>query len=76
MLFLLFQILTAVAFFGINFIPQVDHNASVGFHCNRGASDLRYCTNDTIDECLSNELTIKRPDNSTDLLFNCDVCCL
>lgn len=73
MLFLLFQILTAVAFFGINFIPQLEHNASVEFHCNRGASALRYCSNTTVDECLLNDLVQEYPDDATNLLFNCYV---
>lgn len=73
MLFLLFQILTAIAFFGINFIPQVEHNASLEFHCNDGLSDLKYCPNTTIDECLLSDLIREYPDDATDLLFNCDV---
>lgn len=74
MLFLLFQILTAVAFFGINFIPQLEHNASVEFHCHSGVSDFRYCPNGTeYDECLKNELLQEYPENATNLLFNCDV---
>lgn len=72
MLFLLFQILTAVAFFGINFIPQLEHNASVEFHCSKGTSDLRYCPSSAVDKCLLNELLQEHPDNATNL-FNCDV---
>lgn len=73
-MFLLFQILTAVAFFGINFIPQLVHNASVEFHCHKGITDFRYCPNGTAyDVCVLNELLQDYPDNATNLLFNCDV---
>ncbi|KAJ6640519.1 Major facilitator superfamily domain-containing protein 6, partial [Pseudolycoriella hygida] len=75
MLFLIFQILTAVAFFGINFIPQLDHNASVSFHCNDGLSDLRYCPNGTADDCLVADLLRENADNTTYQLFNCDLTC-
>lgn len=43
------------------------------FHCNRGVSALSYCQNGTIDECTLNDLTQERPENATNLLFNCDV---
>lgn len=51
----------------------MEHNASVQFHCNRGISDLQYCPNGTVDECLLNELIQDHPDNATNLLFTCDV---
>lgn len=72
-LFLLFQVLTAVAFFGVNFIPQLKHSASVEFHCSKGVSDFRYCPSSTVDECFLNDLLQEHPDDAENLLFDCDV---
>lgn len=58
MMFLICQLITAVAFLGIKFIKPINHSANVQFHCNAGVSDLQYCTPSTgsLDSCLLNNL--------------------
>ncbi|KAG4070995.1 hypothetical protein HA402_001432 [Bradysia odoriphaga] len=71
MLFLFFLILTAVTFFAINFLPELNHKASVELHCHSSISELRYCG--SVEDCVLNDLVKEHPDNETNLLFNCDV---
>ncbi|TMW50215.1 hypothetical protein DOY81_004716 [Sarcophaga bullata] len=55
MLFIISEILTAVAFFLIMFTPAIPKDApAVEFHCHAGAADLRYCTE--LDKCIDNDL--------------------
>lgn len=58
MIFLICQLVTAVAFLGIKFIKPINHQANVQFHCNDGVSDLLYCTpaTESLDSCLLNNL--------------------
>lgn len=58
MMFLICQLMTAVAFLGIKFIQPINHPANVEFHCNDGVSDLQYCTpnSENLDSCLLNNL--------------------
>lgn len=67
MLFLLFQILTAVPFFLIMFIPAIPQESTVSFHCHAGASNLRYCPkNGTyLDPCLTDRIVNNEVSNDT-----------
>lgn len=73
LLFLLFQLLTGIAFFGIQFIKPIEHAATVEFHCNDGVSDLRYCPpNGTdIDTCITDDLTRERSNQTINDFMTC-----
>uniref|UniRef100_A0A182MVN7 Major facilitator superfamily associated domain-containing protein n=1 Tax=Anopheles culicifacies TaxID=139723 RepID=A0A182MVN7_9DIPT len=73
LLFLIFQILTAVPFFLIMFIPAIPQDSTVTFHCHNGAADLKYCPENgtTIDSCLVESITTN--ENNGSLL--CDMEC-
>nr|XP_029708315.1 LOW QUALITY PROTEIN: major facilitator superfamily domain-containing protein 6 [Aedes albopictus] len=75
LLFLLFQILSAVPFFLIMFIPAIPQESTVSFHCHEGASDLRYCppNGTTIDSCLTDRIVNDPTSNST--LLACQMDC-
>ncbi|XP_055619237.1 major facilitator superfamily domain-containing protein 6-A isoform X2 [Toxorhynchites rutilus septentrionalis] len=67
LLFLLFQILSAVPFFLIMFIPAIPQESTVSFHCHEGASDLRYCpsTGTYLDKCLTDSIVTDQTSNAT-----------
>uniref|UniRef100_A0A182PSF4 Major facilitator superfamily associated domain-containing protein n=1 Tax=Anopheles epiroticus TaxID=199890 RepID=A0A182PSF4_9DIPT len=73
LLFLIFQILTAVPFFLIMFIPAIPQDSTVTFHCHDGASDLKYCPDNgtSIDTCLVESITTNE---SNDTML-CDMEC-
>lgn len=75
LLFLLFQILTALPFFLIMFIPAIPQESTVSFHCHDGASDLRYCAPNgtTLDKCLTDGIVNDATSNST--LLRCQMDC-
>lgn len=75
LLFLLFQILTALPFFLIMFIPAIPQESTVSFHCHDGASDLRYCAPNgtTLDKCLTDGIVNDPTSNST--LLRCQMDC-
>uniref|UniRef100_A0A1L8DEU6 Putative transporter n=2 Tax=Nyssomyia neivai TaxID=330878 RepID=A0A1L8DEU6_9DIPT len=71
LLFILFLLLTAVAFFAIKFIPPIPADTSVEFHCNGGAADFTHCPRENPhDAKIIEEL---QRDNST---LRCDLQCL
>lgn len=73
-LFIAFQLLTAVAFFGIKFIQPIEHTAAVDFHCNDGASALRYCpTNGKLDKCAVAEIANGTSNGPDSELVHCSV---
>ncbi|XP_058461144.1 major facilitator superfamily domain-containing protein 6-A [Malaya genurostris] len=67
LLFLIFQILTAIPFFLIMFIPAIPQESTVSFHCHEGASDLRYCppTGSQLDNCLTDRIVGDQSANDT-----------
>uniref|UniRef100_A0A182YLB2 Major facilitator superfamily associated domain-containing protein n=1 Tax=Anopheles stephensi TaxID=30069 RepID=A0A182YLB2_ANOST len=73
LLFLIFQILTAVPFFMIMFIPAIPQDSTVTFHCHNGAADLKYCPENgtSIDSCLVESITT----NETNGTLLCDMEC-
>uniref|UniRef100_A0A182N1Q3 Major facilitator superfamily associated domain-containing protein n=1 Tax=Anopheles dirus TaxID=7168 RepID=A0A182N1Q3_9DIPT len=73
LLFLIFQILTAVPFFLIMFIPAIPQDSTVTFHCHDGAADFKYCPENgtSIDSCLVK--SIKENEKNGSLL--CDMEC-
>ncbi|XP_055690284.1 major facilitator superfamily domain-containing protein 6 isoform X2 [Lutzomyia longipalpis] len=72
LLFILFLILTAVSFFAIMFIPPIPADATVEFHCNGGATDLKHCPKDTpLDAKVIQELQ-SEGENS---ILRCDLQC-
>ncbi|XP_065076312.1 major facilitator superfamily domain-containing protein 6 [Ochlerotatus camptorhynchus] len=75
LLFLLFQILSAVPFFLIMFIPAIPQESTVSFHCHAGASDLRYCppNGTTLDNCLTDRIVTDETSNPT--LLRCQMDC-
>ncbi|XP_055609461.1 major facilitator superfamily domain-containing protein 6 [Uranotaenia lowii] len=74
LLFLLFQILTALPFFLIMFIPAIPQESTVSFHCHEGASDLRYCppNGTTLDSCLTDRIV---DENSSNVTIHCRMDC-
>ncbi|XP_021698278.1 major facilitator superfamily domain-containing protein 6-A isoform X1 [Aedes aegypti] len=75
LLFLLFQILSAVPFFLIMFIPAIPQESTVSFHCHEGVSNLRYCppNGTTLDDCLTDRIVNDPTSNST--LLSCQMDC-
>lgn len=75
LLFLLFQILSAVPFFLIMFIPAIPQESTVSFHCHEGASDLRYCPRNgtSLDSCLTDGIVNDATSNST--ILSCQMDC-
>lgn len=73
LLFLLFQILAAVPFFLIMFIPSIPQESTVSLHCH-DASDLRYCPpNGTyLDKCLTDRIT---GDDTSNVTIRCQLDC-
>ncbi|EAA09500.5 AGAP005188-PA [Anopheles gambiae str. PEST] len=73
LLFLIFQILTAVPFFLIMFIPAIPQDSTVTFHCHNGAADLKYCPDNgtSIDACLVESITT----NESNGTLLCDMEC-
>lgn len=73
-LFIVFQLLTAIAFLCIQFIPPIDLVAKLDYNCNDGLQDLHYCPakGNAIDECLLEELTAPN-DTTTPNLMTCNV---
>ncbi|XP_049545375.1 major facilitator superfamily domain-containing protein 6 isoform X1 [Anopheles darlingi] len=74
LLFLIFQILTAIPFFLIMFIPAIPQETTVSFHCHEGVSDFRYCPDNgtTIDKCLVEEITQNEANNTMNCYLECD----
>lgn len=56
-LFLLFQLITAVAFFCILGIPSIPQKSSAVFMCNDNSADFKYCASGSLDECIVNQIT-------------------
>ncbi|XP_053672708.1 major facilitator superfamily domain-containing protein 6 [Anopheles nili] len=73
LLFLIFQILTAVPFFLIMFIPAIPQDSTLTFHCHNGAADLKYCPENgtSLDSCLVESIT--NSESNSSLL--CDMEC-
>lgn len=73
-LFILFQLLTAITFLCIQFIPAIDLVAKLDYKCNDGLQDLHYCpaAGNKIDKCLLEELTAPN-DTTTPNLMTCNV---
>uniref|UniRef100_A0A8D8D255 Major facilitator superfamily domain-containing protein 6 n=2 Tax=Culex pipiens TaxID=7175 RepID=A0A8D8D255_CULPI len=74
LLFLLFQILSAVPFFLIMFIPAIPQESTVSFHCHGGTSNLRYCPQNgtTLDSCLTDRIVNVETNNAT---IRCELEC-
>ncbi|XP_053683703.1 major facilitator superfamily domain-containing protein 6 [Sabethes cyaneus] len=74
LLFLIFQILSAIPFFLIMFIPAIPQESTVSFHCHEGASDLRYCppSGSYLDKCLTDRIVEDQNSNAT---LNCQMEC-
>uniref|UniRef100_A0A182QGQ2 Major facilitator superfamily associated domain-containing protein n=1 Tax=Anopheles farauti TaxID=69004 RepID=A0A182QGQ2_9DIPT len=73
LLFLIFQILTAVPFFLIMFIPAIPQDSTVTFHCHNSVADFKFCPENgtTIDDCLVQSIT--NNENNGSML--CDMEC-
>uniref|UniRef100_A0A8W7K8L3 Major facilitator superfamily associated domain-containing protein n=1 Tax=Anopheles albimanus TaxID=7167 RepID=A0A8W7K8L3_ANOAL len=74
LLFLIFQILTAIPFFLIMFIPAIPQETTVTFHCHEGVSNFRYCPDNgtTIDKCLVEEITQNEGNSTMNCYLECD----
>ncbi|XP_037908689.1 major facilitator superfamily domain-containing protein 6 isoform X2 [Hermetia illucens] len=71
-LFLIFQILTAIAFFAILFIPSIPKSTSMAFHCNNGITDLRYIPeNSDLDTCIESSLESRYKNQTVSCNLNC-----
>ncbi|CAO1428232.1 unnamed protein product [Diamesa hyperborea] len=70
-LFLLFQLLVMVAFFGINFIPPIPANSEL--HSHQGAIDLKFCPPNIqqIDNCT----LYKVLEDTSKSTFGCSMKC-
>ncbi|XP_055536478.1 major facilitator superfamily domain-containing protein 6 isoform X2 [Wyeomyia smithii] len=66
LLFLIFQILSAVPFFLIMFIPAIPQESTVSFHCHE-TSNLRYCppSGSYLDKCLTDRIVEDQNSNAT-----------
>ena len=73
-LFLAFQIVTAISFFGIQFIPEIQTETapSAVLDCDV-ATYFRFCSDD-IDSCAADRLMTETSNNGTTV--SCEVCML
>ncbi|GLH07936.1 Uncharacterized protein GBIM_13312 [Gryllus bimaculatus] len=51
LLFIVFQVVTAITFFGIQFIPEIPLETPLQLSCDKGFLWLKSCVNRTLDDC-------------------------
>ncbi|XP_015607648.1 major facilitator superfamily domain-containing protein 6 isoform X2 [Cephus cinctus] len=69
-IFLIFQVILAIGFFTINFIPEIESSAEVTFTCDRGISFIEVCSTKGFSPKITYDAL-----NSITLYSNCQLSC-